>query len=140
MKLTAKLQGRSLNEEVPHMQQAIISINQRPVTVEWTAAAAAALARRGTPLFVELELYFSCLVKKFVHFREDARGRETVAAGDNLRLYFRPVTSTACTFEVAERLGRQPEMDIDSPALRRIAPKRVSIDYVDGAWRGSFML
>jgi hypothetical protein len=50
------------------------------------------------------------------------------------------VTSTACTFEVAERLGRQPEMDIDSPALRRIAPKRVSIDYVDGAWRGSFML
>lgn len=122
------------------MQQATVNINQHAVTVEWTAAAGAALARRGRPLFVELELYFSCLVKKFVHFREDSRGRETVAAGDTLRLYFRPVTSTACSFEVAERLGRQPEMDIDSPALRRIAPKRVEIDYVDGVWRGSFTL
>lgn len=122
------------------MEQAIVSINGKPVTVEWTAAAAQALARRGMPLYVELELYFSCLVKKFVHFREDARGRESVAVADKLHLYFRPVTSTACSFEVAERLGRQPEMDIDSPALRRVAPKAVRIDYVDGVWRGSFTL
>lgn len=122
------------------MPGATVSINQHPVSVEWTPAAGAALARRGAPLYVELELYFSCLVKKFVHFRENSRGRDTVAAGDNLRLYFRPVTSTACSFEVAARLGRQPEMDIDSPALRRIAPKRVEIDYVDGVWRGSFTL
>jgi len=122
------------------MQQAIISINGTAVEIEWTAAADAALARREAPLFVELELYFSCLVKKFVHFRDDARGRESVAAGERLRVYFRPVTSTACSFEVAERLGRQPEMEIDSPALRRVAPRRVSIDYVDGDWRGSFSL
>ncbi len=122
------------------MPSATVSINQHPVSVEWTSAAGTALARRAAPLYVELELYFSCLVKKFVHFREDSRGRETVAADDKLRLYFRPVTSTACSFEVAERLGRQPEMDIDSPALRRIAPKRVEIDYVDGVWRGSFTL
>lgn len=122
------------------MTQATVRINDKPVSVEWTAAADAALAQRGAPLFVELELYFSCLVKKFVHFREDSRGRETVSVRDNLELYFRPVTSTACSFEVAERLGRQPEMDIDSPALRRIAPKRVRIDYVDGGWCGSFSL
>lgn len=122
------------------MQRATVNINNHEVVVEWTPAAARELARRTAPLIVELELYFSCLVKKFVHFREDSRGRPTVAAGDMLQLYFRPVTSTACSFETAERLGRQPEMDIDTPATRRIAPKRVSLDHAGGAWRGSFSM
>ncbi len=117
-----------------------VVINGHNVLVEWTRAAAAALSRRETPIYVELELYFSCLVKKFVHFREDSRGRDTVPVGDKLRLYFRPVTSTACTFEVAERLGRQPEMEIDSEALRHVAPKYVLIDHVAGTWRGSYGL
>jgi len=120
------------------MNRAIVVINGKDVQVEWTSAAARELAKRQEPLIVELELYFSCLVKKFVHFREDSRGRPTVAASDKLHLYFRPVTSTACSFEVAERLGRQPEIDIDSPALRRIAPKHVAINHVKGVWRGTF--
>ncbi|MBU1236995.1 MAG: hypothetical protein KJ634_02485 [Gammaproteobacteria bacterium] len=115
-----------------------VVINGRDVEVEWTAAAGRELARRTAPLYVELELYFSCLVKKFVHFREDARGKPTIDVGNGLALYFRPVTSTACTFEVAERLGRQPEMDIESEALRHVAPRRVFIDHVGGEWRGSF--
>lgn len=120
------------------MERTTVSINGKPVRVEWTAAAARALDAREAPLFVELELYFSCLVKKFVHFREDARGYQTATAHDKLRLFFRPVTSTACTWEVAERLGRQPEMEIDSAALRHVAPRHVRIDYVDGKWVGSY--
>lgn len=122
------------------MERTTVCINEHEVLVEWTPAAARELGRRTAPLIVELELYFSCLVKKFVHFREDSRGRPTVAAGDKLQLYFRPVTSTACSLETAARLGRQPEIDIDTPATRRIAPRRVSIDHVDGTWRGSFSL
>jgi len=110
------------------------------VSIELTKAAALELERREAPLVVELELYFSCLVKKFVHFRTDSRGKPTKPAHGKLQIYFRPVTSTACTFEVAERLGRQPEMDIDTKAVRQIAPKRVAIDHIDGAWRGSFSL
>jgi hypothetical protein len=121
------------------ISSATVVINGKKVVVEWTAEATRELARRQSPLFVELELYFSCLVKKFVHFREDSRGKPTVAASEKLQLYFRPVTSTACSFEVAERLGRQPEIEIDSKATRRMAPKRVSIDHVDGAWCGSFV-
>ena len=120
------------------MQNATVTINDHPVLVEWTAAAAQALAERTTPMFVELELYFSCMVKMLVHFREDSRGKPAVPVTDKMQLYFRPVTSTACTFEVADQLGRQPERDIDSEVLRRLAPKRVSIDHVAGAWRGSF--
>lgn len=117
-----------------------VVINGRDVLVEWTDAVARELARRPRPLVVELELYFSCLVKKFVHFHEDAGDRETVAASDKLRLYFRPVTSTDCSFEVAERLGRQPEMELHSEAVGKIAPKNVSIDFASGAWQGRYSL
>jgi len=122
------------------METATVSINGRKVVVEWTNAAALALSRRETPLIVELELYFSCLVKKFVHFRDEARGRETVAANQNLLLYFRTVTSTACSMEKAESLGRQPEIELDTDAVRKMAPKKVTIDHVKGAWRGSYSL
>ena len=119
---------------------ASVVINGRNVAVEWTDAAARELARRPRPLVVELELYFSCLVKKFVHFREESGDRETVAASDKLQLYFRPVTSTACSFEVAERLGRQPEMELHSEAVGRIAPKKINIDFARGAWQGNYSL
>lgn len=120
------------------METTQITLNGRPVQVTITPAATQALTQRAEPLHVELELYFSCLVKKFVHFRTDSRGKATVPVGDKLLLYFRPVTSTACTWDVAERLGRQPEMDIDCEALHHVAPKRVFIDYVDDQWRGSY--
>lgn len=117
-----------------------VSINGRNVPVEWSDEAALALAERKAPLFVELELYFSCLVKKFVHFRDAAPDRDTAAACDKLRLYFRAVTSTACSMEKAEALGRQPETELSTEAVQKIAPKSVSIDYVKGAWRGSYSL
>jgi len=120
------------------MTEAHIQMNGRTVQVTITPAATQALAQRTAPLHVELELYFSCLVKKFVHFRDDSRGKTTVPVGDKLLLYFRPVTSTACTWDVAEQLGRQPEKDNDSKALHHVAPKRVLIDHVDGQWRGSY--
>ena len=117
-----------------------IVINGRAVSVEWTKAAARELARRAQPLVVELELYFSCLVKKFVHFHETAPQRDTVAVSDKLAVFFRPVTSTACSFEVADRLGRQPEIELDTPNVRKIAPKRVKLDFVRGAWQGDYWI
>lgn len=120
------------------METRSVTLNGRPVRVELSAAARQALMQRTEPLYVKLELYFSCLVKKFVHFRDDARGKLAVAVDDKLFLYFRPVTSTACTWDVAERLGRQPEMDIDSEALHHVAPKNVFIDHADGQWQGSY--
>ena len=119
---------------------ATIFINQKPVSVEWTKPAARELANRTQPLVVELELYFSCLVKKFVHFHDVMPERETMAASNKLSLFFRPVTSTACTFEVADRLGRQPEIELDNPNVRKMAPSLVKIDYVRGNWQGNFWI
>jgi hypothetical protein len=117
-----------------------VTVNGKPVTVECTAAAARKLAERSRPLVVELELYFSCLVKKFVHFHDEVPPRATVRVADNLQLYFRVVTSTACTMELAQRLGRQPETELDTVAARKLAPRRVRLDVANGAWQGEFWM
>lgn len=117
-----------------------VLINGKPVMVEWTTSAARELAKRSRPLVVELELYFSCLVKKFVHFHEVIPNRKLTSASDKLALFFRPVTSTACSFEVADRLGRQPEIELDNANVRKLAPRLVKIDFVRGQWQGNFWI
>lgn len=117
-----------------------IAINAKQVTVEWTKTAALEMDKRMVPIVVELRLYFSCLVKKVVYFHEAAPDRDVLKATDKLSLFFRPVTSTACTFDVAERLGHQPEIDLDNPNVRKMAPKRVEIDFIKGKWRGEFWM
>ena len=117
-----------------------VEINGRQVLVEWSKAAARELGQRSQPLVVEMELYFSCLVKKFVHFHETAPLRDTVAVSDKLAVFFRPVTSTACSMDVAQRLGRQPEIELDSSVARKLAPKRVWIDHRRGAWAAEYWM
>ncbi|MDP1691364.1 MAG: hypothetical protein Q8L49_05315 [Burkholderiaceae bacterium] len=117
---------------------ATVSINGKPVTVVWTRSAAQKLAERSRPLVLELELYFSCLVKKFVHFHDQAPGRATTQVTEKLQLYFRAVTSTACTMDVADALGRQPEIELETAAVRKLAPKRVRLDFDRGQWAASF--
>jgi hypothetical protein len=124
----------------PAARAAQVTIHGRSVGIEWSRAAQAALEQRAGPLVVELELYFSCLVKKFVHFHDDAGGLEPVAVNDRLRLAFRVVTSQACSMDLAQRLGRQPEIALDNPVVRRLAPKRVRLDCRQGRWAGEFWM
>jgi hypothetical protein len=117
-----------------------VPINGKAVTFQWSRAAADRLERRSQPLVVELELYFSCLVKKFVHFHDVAPSLKKIAVSDKLQVCFRTVTSTACSMDVAQRLGRQPEVELDTPVARRLAPKRVWLDHRRGAWTASFWM
>jgi hypothetical protein len=117
-----------------------VQLNGKPVQVEWSDAAEAALVRRSVPLIVELELYYSCLVKKFVHFHEVAPAFATVAVTDKLRIGFRAVTSTECSMDLAQQLGRQPEIEIDTPVVHRLAPKQVWLDHRHGAWLAQYRM
>jgi hypothetical protein len=117
-----------------------IAINGKSVVLEWTRSADRALVERNRPLVVELELYFSCLVKKFVRFHDEPAGGAAVGVNDKLMLRFRSVTSTACTMEAAERLGRQPEIELDTAVSKRFAPRRIRLDYHGNQWQGEFWM
>ena len=108
----------------------------RPLRVAWSDAAERALARRDKPLRVEMELYFSCLIRKRVRFDEAAAGHRWCAIDSRLEVGFRPVMTRACA---ASGLDGPPPLD-DFPIVKPEAfvPRWLRIDYRDGTWQGEF--
>jgi len=112
-------------------------INGRPVSIELTGAAEKALGERRQPLLAEMELYFSCLIRKQVRFRDPADEADTVSATDQLQIRFRPVMTASC--KVGDYEGDSPPLT-DFPITRpdSYIPKWLRIDYKHGQWVGDF--
>ncbi len=109
----------------------------RPLAVTVTAAAAAALAARSGPLVVELELYFSCLIRKRVQVL-DAPRADTLCTvvNDRLTVCFRPVMTRACAVDAVDG---QPELE--TFPIRRpeaFVPRWLRLDWRHGGWQGEF--
>jgi hypothetical protein len=114
-----------------------IELEGKPVDITLSEAARDALSRRTKPLAVEMELYFSCLIRKQVRFRDagqnDPHGAEL---NDRLRIHFRPVMTRACGKDYE---GDEPPLT-DFPLARRrpYIPHWLRIDFHNGQWHGEF--
>ncbi|HEU0187161.1 MAG TPA: hypothetical protein VFR06_04625 [Gallionellaceae bacterium] len=115
---------------------AMVSILDKQVKVEWTSAAAAEMARRADPLAVEMELYFSCLLRKKVRFDEKAHSRTFLPVTPQLQVAFRPVMTRVCSAETVEDAPPLDDFPIVNPAA--FVPHWLKIDYRHGQWQGEF--
>jgi hypothetical protein len=114
----------------------------KPVHFRLTGPAMKALAEAASPIVVELELYFSCLVRKQVRFRELAASPERPEAISHARVVpglfasFRAVTTRNC--RIADVDGKPPveTLPVKKPDL--FVPDWVRIDYRSGKWRGEY--
>lgn len=114
-----------------------LRINQREIEFSWTDRAETALQHRRRALVVELQLYFSCVVKKRVLFHQPPMDFESFRVNDKIELYFRPIASAACDpNEFATRYP--PGRDLSAGAAARMLPRSVEIDYRRGNWQGQF--
>lgn len=118
--------------------QATIEILGKSVQVEWTASADRELQGLPEPLLVEMELYFSCLIRKAVRFGREAQAENFAMAGSQLKVGFRPVMTRACRMSDVE--GAPPLEDFPVVKPEAFVPKRLAIDYRDGKWSGEFSL
>ena len=108
----------------------------RELKVTLTDAAQRALAARATPLHLEMELYFSCLIRKRVHFDVPQRG-EVAWIGQDLSLAFRPVMSRGgCS--VADTEPDAMLVDLPTGEPQRFVPHWLRLDYRHGQWQGEF--
>ncbi|HKJ08100.1 MAG TPA: hypothetical protein VKA76_03335 [Gammaproteobacteria bacterium] len=113
-----------------------VLIHGKPVELRISAAARNRLADRPTPLLAEMELYFSCLVRKRVRF-QDLDGRDgTVNALQGLNVCFRPVTTAECRMVDAGEEVPTTAMPVVNPAA--FVPHWLTIDYRRGGWLGEF--
>lgn len=115
------------------------SLYDKPVHVGISSRAESELARRGTPLLVEMELYFSCLIGKTVRFDDATHGDHFEQAAPNLQIGFHAVQTHSCS--IASLTAPKPGRDA-FPIRRpeRFVPKWLQIDFRDGRWTGMFGL
>lgn len=115
------------------------TLYDKPVHIGITSRAEKELDKRGTPLRVEMELYFSCLIGKTVRFDEATHGEHFEEAAPNLLIGFHAVQTHACS--IANLTTPKPGRDA-FPIVRpeRFVPKCLEIDFRNARWESTFVL
>jgi hypothetical protein len=123
-----------------------IELLGKSIDVTLSEAARNALSRRTKPVAVEMELYFSCLIRKQVRF-SDANtnvGNNGAAPNppletrlnDRMRIRFHPVMTKACSKDYE---GDEPPLtDFPIANPKAYIPHWLKIDFRHDAWVGEF--
>lgn len=114
-----------------------VRINQREVGVSWTGRAEKELQRSDRALVVELQLYFSCMVKKRVLFHHQPVEFDSIRVNDKMEIAFQPIASAVC--DPQEFAASYPQgKNLSAGKAARMVPRTVEIDYRLGNWEGQF--
>ncbi len=113
----------------------------KQIQVELSRNAKRQLSNRKAPLFVEMELYFSCLLRKEIRIRESLREKLNeefcVQLSDILHISFRPVMTRSCSVSSCE--GESPPLsDFPIEKPHSYVPKWLKLDFKKGEWCGDF--
>lgn len=112
-----------------------IEIQGKQVIVNLTRAAEKSLSLRDNTLVAEMELYFSCLIRKQVRFKENLEG-DLVNVSHQLAVRFRPVMTKSCGIDYE---GSEPPLEdfpIEKPEA--FVPNWLKIDFKRNEWVGEF--
>lgn len=118
-----------------------VRLHGREIRVELTRAAQRAAAGLTAPLVVEMELYFSCLVRKQVRIKPLADTQlpndDLVSLGGPLLLGFRPVVAEQCRIaDLGDEAPPLKTMPVTRPGA--YIPHWLRLDFHKGEWRGEF--
>ncbi|MDQ7016667.1 MAG: hypothetical protein Q9N68_09865 [Gammaproteobacteria bacterium] len=114
--------------------QSQIEVNGRQVQVEVSRRADKLLQQRTTPLRVEMELHFGCMVRKQVTFHEQATAEYLPELSGNLKVDFRPLINKVCSVGAAS--SSETAVPMEHPEA--FVPHWLKIDYHHGQWQGEF--
>lgn len=113
-----------------------VKLADHEINVELSRSAQNRLAEEDVGLYAEMELYFSCLIRKKVRFHRSEPQSEVAYLDDKLGISFRPVMTKACGNDYE---GDEPPLtDFPIHDARHFIPKWLRIDYRHGQWQGEF--
>ena len=111
----------------------------KSIQLNLSSAAESQLRSLSSPLVVELEMYFSCLIRFRVVFPESAQPDyiSLQSANNNLQIYFHPIMTKHCNID--EIRGHDPDTET-FPIKRpeKFIPKWLKLDYRQQHWVGEF--
>ena len=122
-------------------QKQRISLYGREVNVELSSRALRAIEQLEQPVVVEMELFFSCLVRKRVLIKPLAEASvplsEMTPIHDRMHLSFRPVVSEQCRID---DLGENAPPLKTMPVKKKgtYVPRWLTLDFQHGQWSGEY--
>jgi hypothetical protein len=144
--MTATTLGISIGEAIPdrrlssNAQSGTMKLKGKPVRIALSESAGQALSERDTPLLVELELYFSCLVRKQIRFtalaEEPAEDSGYTRAMRGLYASFRAVTTAHCRIDETDGKPPVETLPVKKPDL--FVPDWLKLDFRAGRWLGEY--
>lgn len=122
----------------PNRNTTLINIRNKVVRIKWTRRAEQALQQRNSPLIIEMQLYFSCTIKKRVLFHDQATF-EILPVNKRFSLAFHPVESRSC--DPLEFANNFPvKRKFDTPGSLKMRPSGLEFDFKNGLWVGQFTI
>ncbi len=115
-----------------------INMLDRQIEIKISKAAEKQLAQRSEPLCLEMELYFSCMIRKRVLVREVISSDFSSVVSDKLHIGFRPVMTKACGVTETDESGKPPLTDFPIKKPESYIPHWLTLDYKKGEWRSEF--
>ena len=116
------------------MKQEVL-LNNKLISVTLSDSAQWRLKKTSKPLLIEIELYFSCLIKKVCHFRETENVENCTRIMDGLYINFRATMTNKCAIDDFDK-----DKTTDFPIVNQkpYVPKWVSLDFSSKRWSGDF--
>jgi len=113
--------------------QSQIEVNGRWVQLDVSSRADRELQRRTTPLRVEMELHFGCMVRKQVNFNDHATAENLQDLNGKLKIDFRPLINKVCSTD-----DTVSEIPVPMEHPEAFVPHWLTIDFYHGQWQGEF--
>ncbi len=144
--MTATTLGISIGEAIPDRRlssnaySGTIQLKGKRVRIEISESASQALAEQDKSLLVELELYFSCLVRKQIRFtafqHEPQNDTDYTRVMKGLYASFRAVTTAHCRIDETDGKPPVETLPVKKPDL--FVPDWLKIDFHAGRWLGEY--
>lgn len=112
-----------------------IDYHGKSMEIRMTPAAQRALDNQPGPLLAEMEMLFSCLIRKRVRFAQKTDA-SAVAVDNKLSVLFRPVMTQTCSLDDIE--GETPVVAFPIANPKPYVPHWLNIDYRRNQWIGEF--
>jgi len=116
-----------------------ITLSDNPVNVAWTNRANNQMSRNKEITVAEMQLYFSCVVKKRVIFNPSIINFETTTVNNNLKIAFNTVEAASCD-PVEFAMHYPAKRILDSDGALKMKPRELRIDYKHNQWTGEFII
>lgn len=123
----------------PYTRTINCTLNHQTINILLTKRADQALSRLEHNMTIELQLYFSCMLKKRVLFHMQDVGFASEPISPKLNIAFRSVQSDNCNPE--EFAAHHPQKKaLDNPTINSMMPRELCIDYINNTWVGDFTI